>query len=1552
MPSTLRSSAWPLVIFIAIAVLCPHLTVDQVLAGDLAARYESLSSEGTVRATVERRDAVPRWMGGEGAMPDFRLPAGGMKSTWRGQLQVQYAGEYTFTAARRGDADVTMTVGGQSISLGTPVNLESGELELTIEARQAAAPWALELWWRGPGFADEPLDARFLLGPAEAVVSAATLTSEQIMRGAVLARTLGCQNCHLDESGLMPAVGDAMQWSAFLPGPRLDSVAARRSASVLASYHEDADQSDRNEGSLRAAIARYLTTRPAVAKAAPAAASPAATPAQLERGKTLFASYGCVACHGQPDASEARGVDERATVSPVPPVNAWAEWRLEGLIAFLKNPQESRPHGRMPQFGLSDDEAHDLAVYLQDASRRARKEAARAGAPGGTSDPQVDLRAAWKQLNPGNAPLPGATPAEQLEQVALRGLLTRGCLHCHDLDAGAVLQLERQPGRLTAILGGAANRMEIAAASWRTMALDRLQSGCLASSRPPQASAAMPSFTLTHAERQDLAVYVQAARAATSPSPAARLQVELAHFNCQRCHDNEGLGGESLARQLGELPEIHYYLPPTLTRAGERLQESALRTWIEKGAGDRRLRPWVKARMPGFGPAAKQIATLLMERDLMIPEGRRPSDDPPAEVQATRPQVWAAEVQQQTLRLGQFLAGSKGLACLNCHSMHGKLGQGQTDPTTRGPDLETTFAHLRPEYFQRWMMNPARVRPGTKMPQAIQPDGRVPLAQLAHLPPGTPLNALWTYLSLGDRAPLPVDEASELPQPVAGRNLVQRGQIDTHDAAAGREIHPTRGLALGFADGTLLYDADQLLPVSSWFDGFVVPRDQPYYGLFWDKGGNEAPDATWFVPHAIQLQAPGDAAFQSFEPPLESDPNTGTRFLGYVPGQQGIILFYELAFGAQRVRVAEQVRVEARGEGQGFTREFLVEGAPAGARVGLLFPVAEAGQRDEAGWSDVARAADIHAGSLHVFRAADRWHWAHGTGDGQPAWQGTQRGERPLARLVSGPADANGRVSLRVDCWRPRDTNPESLRPNALAELLREPSQLDPPQSVPFTRTDPSAPPSTVQPSTVQPSTVPRNTVVDRTPSPTANSTQDAADDPEFAGRMAIQSEAAPGYRMETIPAPFLGARPSDIAFDADGNLYVTAMTEGQVWRSQRPPTDRPEAVAWERFAEGLDHPIGLQILDGRRLFLAQKPEVTELIDRDQDGHADYYRTVASGWGLSHGWHEYTFGLGQDLGHNLWFTLNTGYFWTNPGYVNPGRFRGSILRIDHRSERLVEVAKGCRVPNGIALGPEGGLFFTDNQGDWIQSCKLAHIVPGRFYGHPETTTDALAADTYPDGRSSVWLPYDKSRSTSGPVLDDTQGGFGPFAGQMLLGDVGYGANPGILRVALEKVDGEFQGAVFRFIDNQPHGCVRMKFGPDDHLYAASLSSGLVRIQYQGQTPFAMHSMTIRPGGIGFQLHLTRPLASTDTPVASQFRFRRYHYLYTGNYGSPEAEITEVPATAAELSLDRRTITLSLPLETHPIGMVYELTASGLRGDDGQELQQNQAWYTVHRIPKP
>ncbi len=461
----------------------------------------------------------------------------------------------------------------------------------------------------------------------------------------------------------------------------------------------------------------------------------------------------------------------------------------------------------------------------------------------------------------------------------------------------------------------------------------------------------------------------------------------------------------------------------------------------------------------------------------------------------------------------------------------------------------------------------------------------------------------------------------------------------------------------------------------------------------------------------------------------------------------------------------------------------------------------------------------------------------------------------------------------------------------------------------------------------------------------------DASDRAELGTNQGIvQRDASPSYTIEGIPGPFPTWRPSDVVFADDGTMYAIAMTEGQIWRAKTPPVEHPQQVHWQRFASGLYHPIGLAVVDGK-IYVAQKPEITELIDRDADGIADQYRTVATGWGLSTGWHEYTFGLAVDQQKNLWFALNTGYFWTNPGYVNPGRWRGSVMRVAHGTETLEQMATGCRVPNGITTGENGELFFTDNQGDWIQACKLAHIVPGRFYGHPETTADALPKETYPDGRSAVWLPYTRSRSVSGPIYDSTEGRFGPFAGQMFVGDVGYGANAGIMRVALEKVNGEYQGACFRFIDGQPLGCERMRFGPDDQLYMASLTSGLTRVAFDGSVPLAMHSVKIRPRGEGFVIHFTQPLAKDTRLQSEQIRVKRYHYLYSGSYGSPRADEQAVPVAAAELSADRRSITLSLPVETYPIGMVYEINVGALTGEAGEALTHNEAWYTVHQVPQ-
>jgi glucose/arabinose dehydrogenase len=134
-------------------------------------------------------------------------------------------------------------------------------------------------------------------------------------------------------------------------------------------------------------------------------------------------------------------------------------------------------------------------------------------------------------------------------------------------------------------------------------------------------------------------------------------------------------------------------------------------------------------------------------------------------------------------------------------------------------------------------------------------------------------------------------------------------------------------------------------------------------------------------------------------------------------------------------------------------------------------------------------------------------------------------------------------------------------------------------------------------------------------------------------------------------------------------------------------------------------------------------------------------------------------------------------------------------------------AKGFRSPNGIAVDPQGQVWVTDNQGDFRSTNPLYHVEKGKFYGHPSSLVwdpEYTRVDAKRDPlkqpmeeldamrtQEAVAFPYGFSRSPAEPVFELTGGKFGPFAGQMLVGDA---AAPRIIRVMLEKVDGAWQGA--------------------------------------------------------------------------------------------------------------------------------------------------------------
>ncbi len=438
-------------------------------------------------------------------------------------------------------------------------------------------------------------------------------------------------------------------------------------------------------------------------------------------------------------------------------------------------------------------------------------------------------------------------------------------------------------------------------------------------------------------------------------------------------------------------------------------------------------------------------------------------------------------------------------------------------------------------------------------------------------------------------------------------------------------------------------------------------------------------------------------------------------------------------------------------------------------------------------------------------------------------------------------------------------------------------------------------------------------------------------------------------YKLEHIPGPAEGWRPSGTAFTADGHIYAATLTEGRVYRAKLPPVPAPRRFPWQLYATGLNVPTGLNAV-GNRLFVSQRPEVTELIDADGDGRAEMFRTVMGSWSLEDGFHEYAFGLAVDPGRRLYCALNNGYFWSYGGPTHRGRHRSAVMRstLDGISE---EFGRGCRVPNGICRGPGGEVFYADNQGDWVQVNKIVHCRKGVFYGHPETEHEFLPPGQVPDGLPAVWIPYTVIRSAAALCYDATGGRFGPFAGQMFVGDVGYGQSVNVMRVALEQVDGVWQGACFRFLDDKPRGPQHGAFGPDGNLYISCLADGLVRVRFGGEVPMEIHHVAMCGDASGFVLHFTRPIAAGAEVSPRTIRVRRWYYPYGIRYGSPRVEEVDVPVRAARVAADRRSIRVSVPIKTYKNCMVYYFNVGKLRSADGRLVEHPQAWYTVQRVWK-
>ena len=413
--------------------------------------------------------------------------------------------------------------------------------------------------------------------------------------------------------------------------------------------------------------------------------------------------------------------------------------------------------------------------------------------------------------------------------------------------------------------------------------------------------------------------------------------------------------------------------------------------------------------------------------------------------------------------------------------------------------------------------------------------------------------------------------------------------------------------------------------------------------------------------------------------------------------------------------------------------------------------------------------------------------------------------------------------------------------------------------------------------------------------------------------------------------------------------------------------------VTQSTYADGFQTPLGLLALDSDNdgdlndgfdgVYVYEDQGLFRLRDLNGDGDAldggekeqiavDTTGEDVSLVGFKNG-HEWNFGIIW-LENKLWLALSSRLIATG-GSQAPKPSRGHVVSIDPTDWTLKVVASGLRTPNDLGV-LDGNLFTTDNQGDYTPVNEFIHVptnpAPGfeRHFGYPNTHEFQAHGETPP----TLWLPHGEvALSPSEPVAFPTST---QFAGQILLCTLAHG---GAKRIFLEQVDGEFQGAVFRFTQGLEAGPMRVVTDENDHIYFGGLGNpnvipwgwkgevrGLEKLVPTGVVPFEMLAVRIQQNGL--EIEFTKPVDLDLAYDPESYIIRQWHYVPTIAYGGPEQGIETLRPLSIAVSMDRKKVFLEQRrIRLDELGEVVYLRLKNIYDENGEYPWSTEAWYTVH-----
>lgn len=645
------------------------------------------------------------------------LSAGPFKATFDGYITQKLRGDFKFSASGNGKVKITVNdkpifdaTGELGAAEEKPASFKKGLNKVTVEYESPDQGDAtLRVSWSSDDFPSEPIDPRLFSHAKDAKDLA---TGVKLREGQALFADLHCVRCHTDPS-LADAAKNGGMPELAKDAPTFDEIGSRLNQKWIAhwvanpkSLRPDTSMPNVFHGKAgttpqeAADVAAYLSTL--TAKAADATPEPGNNAAD---GEKLVTQFGCVGCHTPPNVAPLP-VDPHGRISWQ---NVKAKYQPKALVAFLKQPEKHYAWIRMPNFRLNDDEAKKIAAYLL------------------TNSKDLD----------GDAPKGDAANGQKL-------IASAGCVSCHNLTG---TQNQAKAADLAAIVKDT-------------------NKGCLAADDAGRGKA--PDFGLTAEQREALTAFVSTDRAALKHDvPVEFAQRQIVELRCTSCHTRDAqldiwddlasrkaplaegaaTNPEAAGAVAGAPPAANANAPaqanggepqpgtgdqqrPPLTWVGEKLHPE----WMAKFIGgklDYKPRVWMLARMPGFPARAEGLAAgLAMEHAC---PAKSPADEKPAD--------------EELAKSGkQLVSRNGGFSCVQCH------GIGNIGPISpfEAPSINFKYTNerIRKEYYDRWMRDPTRVVPTTKMPK-FQNDGKTALSDILDGDADKQFDAIWNYLMAG-----------------------------------------------------------------------------------------------------------------------------------------------------------------------------------------------------------------------------------------------------------------------------------------------------------------------------------------------------------------------------------------------------------------------------------------------------------------------------------------------------------------------------------------------------------------------------------------------------------------------------------------------------------------------------------------------------------------------------------------------------------------------------------------------------------------------------------